>query len=200
MQKGDQTREMIIEKAAKLFNRNGYDGCSLSDIMSATNLQKGGIYNHFRNKDEIALEAFDYSYGKLIQKYRNATHGVTSPRAKIEKILDMFSEYYLNPAVEGGCPIANTAVYSADTHPELRKKVSDAVKVLEDYITIKIDDGIALGEFNKGLDSRSVAAFIISSFEGSIILSRVQKNDHFLKNSVAQMKIYIDQYLSVKGK
>ena len=38
MSKGDNTRQMIVEKAADLFNRFGYDGCSLADIMEATSL------------------------------------------------------------------------------------------------------------------------------------------------------------------
>jgi TetR/AcrR family transcriptional repressor of nem operon len=30
----------------------------MADLMAATGLKKGGIYNHFRNKDDIALAAF----------------------------------------------------------------------------------------------------------------------------------------------
>lgn len=126
MNKGDQTRQMIIEKAAELFNKSGYDGCSLSDIMKATNLQKGGIYNHFKNKDEIALESFDYLFQKLANLYRTSTHGATSSREKLEQIFNMFENHYSNPEIKGGCPIANTAVYSADAHPQLREKVNYA--------------------------------------------------------------------------
>lgn len=47
MSKGEQTRAMILEQTALLFSRKGYFGSSLSDIMEATGLEKGGIYNHF---------------------------------------------------------------------------------------------------------------------------------------------------------
>src|SRR5271170_2332921 len=64
--KGEQTRGDIIRKSAPLFNQRGYEGTSLSDLMEATGLQKGGIYRHFSSKEELATEAFDYSWGKAV--------------------------------------------------------------------------------------------------------------------------------------
>ena len=61
MRKGARTRERIIEQTAPLFNQKGFFGSSLSDIMGATGLKKGGIYNHFDSKEELALQAFDYA-------------------------------------------------------------------------------------------------------------------------------------------
>ena len=45
MSKGDQTREFILERAVELFNVQGYSGVSLSDVMQATGLQKGGKHS-----------------------------------------------------------------------------------------------------------------------------------------------------------
>ena len=59
MSKGDDTKERIIEQTAPLFNQMGFFGSSLSDIMQATGLKKGGIYNHFGSKEQLALEAYD---------------------------------------------------------------------------------------------------------------------------------------------
>jgi TetR/AcrR family transcriptional regulator, transcriptional repressor for nem operon len=43
MSKGEQTRQRIVAEAACLFNRRGYHGSSLQDLMQATGLEKGGI-------------------------------------------------------------------------------------------------------------------------------------------------------------
>jgi len=69
MSKGEQTREMILAQAAQLFSRQGFFGSSLSDIMQETGLEKGGIYNHFSSKEQLALEAFDYAYTLLINAF-----------------------------------------------------------------------------------------------------------------------------------
>jgi len=61
----------IIEQAAALFNQQGYAGSSMSDLMRVTGLQKGGIYNHFRSKDELAL-AFDFAVNRVQEEFMGA--------------------------------------------------------------------------------------------------------------------------------
>ena len=61
MNKGEMTRQRIIEEAAPIFNQRGYAGCSMQDVMEATGLEKGGIYRHFESKEELAAEAFKYA-------------------------------------------------------------------------------------------------------------------------------------------
>ena len=56
MSKGEQTRERILARSAQLFNRQGYFGSSLADIMRETGLEKGGIYNHFSSKEQLASQ------------------------------------------------------------------------------------------------------------------------------------------------
>ena len=62
MPKGKETRARIIAEAASLFNQRGFEGGSLSQLMEATGLEKGGIYRHFSSKEELAAEAFDYAW------------------------------------------------------------------------------------------------------------------------------------------
>ena len=46
MSKAQSTKANIIRQAAELFNQKGYAGSLIADIMQATGLKKGGIYNH----------------------------------------------------------------------------------------------------------------------------------------------------------
>ena len=62
--KGERTRQRIVELAAPVFNRQGYAGASLRDLIGATGLEKGGIYNHFGSKEQLALEAYDYALSR----------------------------------------------------------------------------------------------------------------------------------------
>jgi TetR/AcrR family transcriptional repressor of nem operon len=62
MTKGEQTRRRIVEAAAPIFNKRGYEAASLSELMAATGLKKGGIYRHFSSKEEPAAEVFDYTW------------------------------------------------------------------------------------------------------------------------------------------
>ena len=189
--KGDQTKEYIVKKAAELFNIYGYHRCSLSDIMKATELKKGGIYNHFKNKDEIALAAFDYSMSRVAKRFREKLSGVKSSSEKLEAIIDFYESYIADPFILGGCPIANTAVDATDTHPELKQKAVNGFQFLEDYITIKIDEGKTQGEFKADVDSREVANFMISCMEGAVIMARINKDRRTFEISAKQMRTLI---------
>ena len=105
MGKAEVTRQLIIEKSAELFNKFGYDGCALSDIMKATNLKKGGIYNHFKNKDEIALAAFDYSVYKVFKRFRERLNRESTAYGKLQATIEVYASFAKDPVVSGGCPI-----------------------------------------------------------------------------------------------
>ena len=76
MKRGELTRQRIIEQSAPIFNMNGYAGCSMQDVMSATGLEKGGIYRYFESKEELAAEAFKYSFGKSVKTRTEDLEGV----------------------------------------------------------------------------------------------------------------------------
>jgi TetR/AcrR family transcriptional repressor of nem operon len=195
MAKGIDTREMIIEKSAELFNVYGYYGCSLSDIMRETGLQKGGIYNHFKNKDEIALASFDYSFGKVLRRFRERLDNDTTSLEKLHSIIAVFESFVHNPVVRGGCPIGNTAIDATDSHPELTKKAIVAINTLQNYVTIKIKEGIASGEFKKEVAADQVSVLLVTSLEGALMMSRVNKDDKYMKTTMKFLKNYIEEHM-----
>ena len=52
----EQTQERIIDASIKLFIEKGYEQTTIQDILDALKLSKGGLYHHFKSKEEI-LEA-----------------------------------------------------------------------------------------------------------------------------------------------
>ncbi|MBW0002595.1 MAG: TetR/AcrR family transcriptional regulator [Hyphomicrobiales bacterium] len=53
----DMTRATIIRVARRLFNRFGFDGVSVGQIMAEAGLTHGGFYRHFRSKSDLYAEA-----------------------------------------------------------------------------------------------------------------------------------------------
>jgi len=62
MTKGQRTRKRSVAEDGSLFNRRGFEAGSMSMLMEATGLERGGIYRHFSSKEEVAAEAFDYAW------------------------------------------------------------------------------------------------------------------------------------------
>src|SRR5258708_8961469 len=126
MTKGEQTRRKIVEAAAPIFNQRGFEGSSLNALMEATGLKKGGIYRHFASKEELAAEAFDYTWeaawnARLLHVDERA-NGVDN----LKQLIANFVEH--RSPVAGGCPILNTAIDADDGSAVLRARVAKALR------------------------------------------------------------------------
>ncbi|MGB3022009.1 MAG: TetR/AcrR family transcriptional regulator [Methyloceanibacter sp.] len=51
-----RTRERIVDSARRLFNRDGFAGVSIDELMADAGLTRGGFYNHFGNKEDLYAE------------------------------------------------------------------------------------------------------------------------------------------------
>ena len=174
---------MILEKSAELFNKRGFDGCSLNDIMEATGLQKGGIYNHFSNKEEIAVGAFDFAMEKTIARFRARLDRDNTSWEKIESIIRTIGSFAYDPVIVGGCPMFNTAVNSMNSNPALQERAKEGINMLRRYVEIKIEQGIKSNEFKAVDNVEGLASMIISTVEGGVIMSRVYEDMSFVKNA-----------------
>lgn len=192
MSKGIHTRERIIERSADLFNSRGYDGCSMHDIMKATGLKKGGIYNHFKNKDEIALEAFDYNLHKMISRFRIRLDKDKTAKEKLLSVIEVMGSLANDDILFGGCPIFNTAIKSAPTHPGLRARAKSAMNMLVTYVEIKIKEGINNKEFNPDLNPNKLANMMIMTLEGAVVMSRIYDNSQPANTAISYIKDYLN--------
>ncbi|RMF32001.1 MAG: TetR/AcrR family transcriptional regulator [Bacteroidetes bacterium] len=184
MKKSEQTRRHIIEKAAVLFNTKGFHGTSIGDIMAATGLTKGGIYGNFKKegrdkkgvKEEIAVAAFEHAVQVVWEEVRRRTKVIENTLDKLKSVVYFYKERCLNPPVDGGCPIQNTAVEAADNHPVLREKVLEVLAFWRRRIVETLEEGKRKGEVRPDVDSAEFAVLFIGMLEGGILLSRVEKN------------------------
>jgi len=52
----NEVRKNIVHSARKLFNRHGFDGVSLKQIMAGAGLTHGGFYSYFESKSDLYVE------------------------------------------------------------------------------------------------------------------------------------------------
>ncbi|MFH9618614.1 ScbR family autoregulator-binding transcription factor [Streptomyces pratensis] len=76
-----RTRQKLIEAAAIVFDRRGYEATTLSDIANAAGTTKGAIYFHFRNKDDLAQII-------LAQQQQSEEHALSPQPVKLQEIVD----------------------------------------------------------------------------------------------------------------
>ncbi|MCG8362509.1 MAG: TetR/AcrR family transcriptional regulator [Pseudanabaenales cyanobacterium] len=193
MSKAQSTREKILQQSAALFNQQGYAGSSMSDIMRATGLQKGGIYNHFKSKDELALAAFDFIFEQISQRYSAALKGKRHALDRLRAMIEVFRIHIDvdDFLLKGGCPVLNTAIESDDTHPALRQKAQAAMNNWRNLIHRFINKGIERQEIRADIDADTVATVMISSLEGAVMMSKLYDDPIHLTRVID----HLDRYL-----
>lgn len=185
MTKAERTRQFIVEKAAPIFNQKGIAGTSISDIMEATRLAKGGIYGNFTSKEEISLAVFDHIVGIVEKEVKELTAAESTPKGKLTAILEFYREYPGRPPMKGGCPVINFGVEADDTNPLLKKRVNEVILYFQQSIEKLVQKGIRDGEFRAAWDARIFAIKAYAMMEGGIMVSRIQGN-------TKQMHVIID--------
>jgi AcrR family transcriptional regulator len=172
MRKGEQTRERILSRAAEVFSMSGASGASLSDIMAATGLKKGGIYNHFGSKDDLALASFDYAATLITNRFSEvwSEGGVDALVAFVET----FRDYGRHPPLRGGCPLLNAAIDSDDTHPALRERARNLARALRGQLRNAVMEGQSRGDVRADVDADALATVIVATLEGGVMLSKLE--------------------------
>ncbi len=195
MTKGERTKQLIIEKSAPLFNKNGYAGTSLSDIMKATGLAKGGVYGNFKNKDEIAALTFEYAFQKIKSALIMKLSTCTSSTEKLNGILHFYRNYITNPPIEGGCPLLNTSVEADDSFPFLKTRARAAQNEMLNSLTQLFQAGKKNGEFREDMQAQREAEMMYALIEGGIVMAKINDNPTILHRILDRISEHIEKNL-----
>lgn len=163
--KKEMTHQRILQTAATIIRRDGFDSLAVADVMKQAGLTHGGFYAHFANRDALLAEALGYAGGEsaaLLEQnlLQRISQGVSPLLAFIDTYL---SEDHLNNCTEGsGCPVA--ALGSDFFRLDVTTKAV-AGKLIEAYVD-------KVQEFSQQTLSRESAFLLISSMVGVLQLAR----------------------------
>ena len=191
MAKGADTRERIVANAANVFSERGFFGSSMADLLQATGLQKGGLYNHFASKEQLALESFDYAVGLVERRFSAALEGRTGATERLLAIVDVIRSLIDHPALPGGCPILNTAIEADDTMPALRDRAREAMTGWQRLIGSTVKAGVASGELRPEADPYDVATVVTATLEGAVFLSKLYDDTVPMRRAVDHVTAYV---------
>lgn len=184
MNKAEKTKQYIIETSAPIFNRKGYAGTSLSDIIKYTGLTKGAIYGHFENKDELAVAAVVHNLKTVSSMIFSNAKLQQNACDKLRVFAGAYLEFYDQIILSGGCPVLNAAVDSDDGNPAIRSRIRKFITMWQKTLTDITKEGIIRGEINSGSDPVEFSILFISLIEGGIMLSKTMKEKVYLEKTV----------------
>ncbi len=174
MSKGEQTKQMIIERSAPIFNKKGITATAMSDIMGATKLSKGSLYVHFGDKEVLARTVVNYNLELLMKKLMASINRFDHPKDKLFAYIDAYRNP-LDPPVAGGCPMLNFGMEADDQNEVVREQVAAMINRSQNLISDIIIEGIKQGIFKADWNYQEFATLMFAMIEGGILISRTTR-------------------------
>jgi TetR/AcrR family transcriptional repressor of nem operon len=121
-----QNRQNILDAAGRRFRTAGVDGAGIDDLMKDAGMTRGGFYNHFDSKEDLAVAVFQQSFADVLvvlDEYLDPA----DPRD-----LDTFFADYLGrdhrDSADGGCPSAALVVDSGRHGSAVQQAYADGAE------------------------------------------------------------------------
>lgn len=190
--KAERTRRHILESVAPVFTQMGYVYTSMKVIEEATGLTKGAIYGHFKNKEVLAVEAFNFNVRELIWPLANQMNAQTSALKKLQALTDYYRTYYESYCTKrGGCTILNVGVDTKSLNPALFDRVKVVIHKLKGGIIDTIKEGIQQGEIRPNINAEQFGNRIFSMIMGGIFSATTLRSPEMLDDILDQIDIMI---------
>jgi len=194
-ERGQDTRDRILDTAQTLVMAKGFSGTSLDDIIRTAGLTKGAFFHHFRSKNDLArklVERFAENDFALFDEWdRRADALADDPYQALVIFLKLFEEWLdALPAPFAGCLLA-VYVYESNLFEEdITGFVRQSLERWQGYYERKLKAVLATRRPRFEVSARALAEALVSVLEGSFILSRAYGDPGLIAR---QSRLFRDQ-------
>jgi TetR/AcrR family transcriptional regulator, transcriptional repressor for nem operon len=183
-QKGLESRETIVDAAAAIVLRRGFDATSFGDICEAIGVSRGKLTHHFPTKEalfEAIIESkFERFRRRVIAPLLDAT---LDPQTRIAASFEAISAIYVDPERVAGCYIGHTAMELASRSPLMSEMLN---RLLDDWRSGVIAALVAGG---RSVESATRQAFLtISAIQGAVLMARAQPDKTAIVETLNELK------------
>lgn len=163
--------EQALESAMEIFWEKGYEATSLADLMKATGLHKGSIYQAFGDKHKLFIMALQQYMNRTFQELRqaaeNADRAIDGIKMAVFRIVDMaLSE----DESKRGCLAMNTVVEKAPHDPEVRKVLEGMFRQRMKFITGKVREAQQQGDLRADWPAERITVMIQTTVAGLVAM------------------------------
>ncbi|MDD4238547.1 MAG: TetR/AcrR family transcriptional regulator [Desulfotomaculaceae bacterium] len=180
-------KDLIADAALACFLASSYNGTSMDEIVKVSGLSKGGIYWHFKSKDEIFLYIIENRFSEWNTELLTRLKSDDSPKEALSKFVEFFLELILAPVL--------ALIHEFLLHIKDKEMLDRACGIMNhsnnsNIIKQVIQDGIDKGEF-RALDPETAANVFTGIFEGLSLQWFTQYNDQKVLERTAKTALDI---------
>jgi AcrR family transcriptional regulator len=188
------TRNRVLDVAAASFQRHGYSGTSVHDIVRDAKISGGALAHHFPTKKAIALaviaERVAAEIGSTwIEKIEAAA---SVPDGVVQVFEDVIAQLEGSARITG-CPLNNLALELSLADKDFRGAIANEYdawrKALERRIEAEMQAG---GATYAAGDAAGFATYVVALFSGAIAIAKAEQRTTPLKACLAQLQRAFD--------
>lgn len=159
----------VLVRIMSLFWEKGFEGTGLSDIMSATGLQKGSLYKAFGSKQDMYVRALAHYERLIVDDAVHALRTSGDPALRISIFLSAPIEAAWDKNDRRGCFLCNASADHAALDPETQALVVRGYGKLEAALKVAVGD--ARAEWPDAMTA-SMAQLLLSVYSGLRVMAR----------------------------
>jgi TetR/AcrR family fatty acid metabolism transcriptional regulator len=154
-------RRVILDAAIRVFARQGFHRCRVSDIADEAGVAYGLVYHYFKSKDEVLNELFTERWSLLLAAIDEVDAENVAARDKLRAVANFIVESYRHePELMKVIIVEVTRAANSfgRTHlPEIRRAYEKIAKI--------VADGQAGGEFRRDIDPQFASMWFYGAIE-----------------------------------
>lgn len=157
----------------KLFHSRGYTSVGINDVLEATGIPKGSFYYYFSSKEDLIRQSILYYINEVITWTNTYSADIEGMRAFFRNQFDILesSDY------RDGCPVGNMTSEITVNDDEVREELKMVERYVHDYVKRSLLNSFYFSDARAG----EYATFIIFSFHGSVMKSKLERNSDALR-------------------
>ena len=160
-----------LDDAIAVFWENGYEGTSMSDLLSAMGINRGSFYDTFGGKREVLLEALNRYVEQRGTVFAKSVEG-KSARDAIGGFFRQCTGRRKDDHNDWGCLAVNVALEVSPKDEDVQAVVNKAFAAHENEFRNIIQRGVETGELRSDLDSTGAAKALMAILFGIRVFSR----------------------------
>lgn len=167
-------REKLASSAVETLHTFGFKGCSIQDITEAAGVPKGSFFNHFENKEALAVDALRrYLEGSrpdlLFQED-------VAPLQRLKNHFTFLSERLIGCGFERGCMLGLFATEMANEYPKMREELRTVFQTWCEAVESVLREAQAAGDIDPRHDPQQLAAFLVNAWEGAVLRIKIARD------------------------
>jgi AcrR family transcriptional regulator len=167
--RADETRRRILDSAAELFAERGYAATSVSDIIQASGVTKGGFYFHFPSKEKLAVAVLqgkrEQWTGRVLSAAMREERGLDQLRALGRAFCALYQE---DPSFR---VLGRLSLELADQSPELARQLRPEFTEWAHLVASLVRAAQAEGDIRSDVDAADAAEVVVAAFHGMTEMS-----------------------------